>query len=185
MTQIPADPGTATGTRPADPAERGCLRWYYRNWRPTRWGRFSNGIWAWLTARGLLPPVLVTLQVADRTDGAQRSTVLAVVEHEGSRYLVSMLGDMSEWVRNIRAAAGRAVIKRGRASPVTLTEIPAHDRAPILKAWCQVATSGRRHLPVPHDAPVSAFEGIARDYPVFRIDPFRSDAPAETGGQAP
>ena len=24
---------------------------------------------------------------------------------------------------------------------------------------------------VPHDAPVSAFETIAADYPVFRIDP--------------
>jgi len=26
-------------------------------------------------------------------------------------------------------------------------------------------------LPVRHDAPVSAFESIAADYPVFRIDP--------------
>lgn len=33
------------------------------------------------------------------------------------------------------------------------------------------ATSGRKHLPVPYDAPVSAFEAIAGDYPVFRIDP--------------
>jgi hypothetical protein len=116
------------------------------------------------------------LQVADRIDGTQRSTVLVVVEHEESRYLVSMLGDTSEWVRNIRAAAGKALIKRGRACPVTLTEIPVRDRAPILKAWCQVATSGRRHLPVPHDAPESAFEAIVHDYPVFRIDPHRSDA---------
>ena len=43
----------------------------------------------------------------------------------------------------------------------------------ILKAWCQVATSGRHHPPVQHDAPVSAFEAIAKDYPVFRIDPAR------------
>lgn len=154
-----------------DPAERGWLRFYYRDWRPTRWGRFSNGVWAWLTARGLLPPVLVTLEVADRADGKPRSTVLAVVGHRGSRYLVSMLGGTSEWVRNVRAAAGKALLRRGRADPVTLAEIPAKDRAPILKAWCRIAPSGRRHLPVPHDAPVSAFEAIAPDYPVFRIDP--------------
>lgn len=173
MNAVPDRPETSAGNRPADPAERGCLRWYYRDWRPTRWGRFSNGIWTWLTARGLLPPVLLTLQVADRTNGAQRSTVLAVVEHEGSRYLVSMLGDTSEWVGNIRAADGEAFVRRGRTEPVRITEIPAHDRAPILKAWCRIATSGRRHLPVPHDAPVSAFEAIANDYPVFRIDPRR------------
>ena len=39
----------------------------------------------------------------------------------------------------------------------------------ILKAWCQVATSGRHHLPVQHDAPVSAFEAIAKDYPSFEL----------------
>jgi uncharacterized protein (DUF736 family) len=50
-------------------------------------------------------------------------------------------------------------------------EIPADQRAPILKAWTQVATSGRQHLSVPYDAPVSAFEAIAADHPVFRIDP--------------
>lgn len=171
MTRTPADPQAPSRGRAADPGERGCLRWYYRDWRPTRWGRFSNGLWAWLTARGVLPPVLLTLLVADRRDGTQRSTVLAVVEHEGSRYLVSMLGDTSEWVQNVRAAAGRAHVKRGRTDPVTVTEIPVDERAPILKAWCQVATSGRRHLPVSHEAPVAAFAAIARDYPVFRLDP--------------
>jgi hypothetical protein len=63
-----------------------------------------------------------------------------------------------------------AFIERGRARPVKLTEIPPQERAPILKAWSQVATSGRRHLPVAYDAPVTAFEAIAADYPVFRID---------------
>ncbi len=82
-----------------------------------------------------------------------------------------MLGDDSEWVKNVRAARGVAFIKRGRTHPVTLTEIQREKRAPILKAWSQVATSGRKHLPVAHDAPVSAFESIAADYPVFRIDP--------------
>ena len=81
-----------------------------------------------------------------------------------------MLGDGSEWVQNVRAAGGKAFVKRGHRQPVTLVEIPSKDRAPILKAWCQVATSGRKHLPVAYDAPVSAFEAIAADYPAFRID---------------
>ena len=155
-----------------DPAERrGYLRFFYRDWRPTRLGRSWSGAIAWLSGLGLTPNILLTLQVKNRDTGRLCSTVLVVVNHEGERYLVSMLGDRSEWVQNIRVAAGEAFIKRGRSRPVKLTEIPAERRAPILKAWCQVATSGRQHLPVPHDAPVAAFERIAADYPVFRIDP--------------
>ena len=155
-----------------DPAERsGFLRLFYRDWRPTRLGRIVSGAWAWASGLGLGPRILLTLQVKDRSSGRLGQTVLAVGTHQGQRYLVSMLGDDSEWVRNVRAAGGEAFIKRGRSRPIVLTEIPPEKRAPILKAWCQVATSGRRHLPISHDAPISAFEAIAEDYPVFRIDP--------------
>ena len=155
-----------------DPAERsGYLRFFYRDWRPTRLGKIWNGTFAWVSGLGLTPQILLTLQVKSWSSGRFCSTVLVVASYQGQRYLVSMLGNGSEWVRNVRAAGGQAFIKRGQSRPVMLTEIPPEERAPILKAWCQVATSGRHHLPVPHDAPVSAFEAIAADYPVFRIDP--------------
>lgn len=156
----------------ADPAERsGYLRRFYRDWRPTRLGRIVSRVWAWASGIGLTPRILLTLLVKDRTSGRLRPTVLVVAIYEGQRYLVSMLGDGSEWVQNVRAAGGKAFVKRGRSHPVLLTEIPLAERAPILEAWCRVATSGRRHLPVSHDATVSDFEAIAGDYPVFRIDP--------------
>lgn len=155
-----------------DPAERsGFLRYFYRDWRPTRLGRIMSGAWAWVSGLGLAPRILLTLQVKDRRSGHFGKTILAVATHQGQRYLVSMLGNDSEWVRNVRAAGGEAFVKRGRSRPVMLTEIPPEERAPILKAWCQVATSGRHHLPIPHDAPISAFDAIAGNYPVFRIDP--------------
>jgi hypothetical protein len=45
-----------------DPAERrGCLRWFYRDWGPTRPGRLVNGAWAWLSGLGLTPRILLTL----------------------------------------------------------------------------------------------------------------------------
>ncbi|MEK6578252.1 MAG: hypothetical protein AABZ55_03420 [Bdellovibrionota bacterium] len=81
-----------------------------------------------------------------------------------------MLGENSEWVQNVRANHGEAFIKHRRMHPVMLKEIPPSSRAPILKAWCKVATSGRKHLPISPDAPDSAFEAIAKNYPVFRID---------------
>ena len=158
-----------------DPAEQNdYLHYFYRDWRPTRLGRISGRVLSWVTGLGLMPRILLTLQVKGRSSGRRRSTILVVANHDGRRYLVSMLGDNSEWVRNVRAAGGEAFVKRGRSLPITLTEIPPEERAPILKAWCQIATSGRHHLPVRHDAPVSEFEAIAKDYPVFRIDPARS-----------
>jgi hypothetical protein len=132
--------------------------------------RTWNGAIAFVSGLGLTPQILLTLQVKSRSSRRLYSTILVVVTHQGQRYLVSMLGNSSEWVQNVRAAGGLAFIKRGRSRAVMLSEIPPGERAPILKAWSQVATSGRQHLPVPHDAPVSAFEAIAADYPVFRID---------------
>ncbi len=85
-----------------------------------------------------------------------------------------MLGDGSNWVQDVRASHGAAFIKRGRSRPVVLTEIAPEERAPILKAWCAIATSGRKHLPLPPEAPLAAFAAIAADYPVFRIDPASS-----------
>lgn len=153
-----------------DPAERGYLRFFYRDWRPTRFGRLWTRLFAWVSGLGLTPQLLLTLQVKDRTTGHLQDTILAVAGYQGHRYLVSMLGNGSEWVQNVRAAGGQACIKRGRSYPVRLVEIPANERAPIIKAWCQVATSGREHLPVSSHAPVADFEAIAADYPVFRID---------------
>ena len=154
-----------------DPAEQhGYLRFFYRNWRPTFLGRLWSKAFAWLCGMGLTGKRLVTLRVRNRNSGRYASTVLVVVEYEGNRYIASMLGNESEWVRNVRAAGGKAFIKRRRAHSVKLTEIPSEQRAPILKAWCQVATSGRKHLPIAADAPISSFDVIAPDYPVFRID---------------
>jgi hypothetical protein len=76
-----------------DPAEQGYLRFFYRDWRPTRFGRFWSGAWAWVSGLGLTPQILLTLQVKDRSTGHLRANILAVARYQGQRYLVSMLGD--------------------------------------------------------------------------------------------
>lgn len=154
-----------------DPAERtGYLRYFYRGWRPTRLGRIWSRMYAWVSGLGLVPRMLLTLQTHEVVSGRVNTVILVVATYLGDRYLVSMLGAGSQWVRNARANGGKAIVKRGTTQPVRLVEIPPHERAPILKAWVQVATSGRHHLPVAYDAPVSSFALIANDYPVFRID---------------
>lgn len=153
-----------------DPAEKGYLRYFYIGWRPTRLGQFWSRLYAWVSSLGILPRMLLTLQTIDRSSGRVNSTILVVATYENQQYLVSMLGEGSEWVKNVRAAGGKANVKHGQVIPVRLTEIAPYERAPILKAWTQVATSGRQHLPVSFDAPLSAFEAIADEYPVFRVD---------------
>ena len=93
--------------------------------------------------------------------------VVAVVG--GQRYLVSMLGDNVQWVRNVRAAGGKAVLRHGRWEKICLEEVPAGQRAPILKAYLQRAPGARPHVPVNKDAALSEFEKIAAAIPVFRV----------------
>jgi len=82
-----------------DPAERaGYLRFFYRGWRPTLVGRLWSRAYAWVSGLGLLPSLLVTLQTSDRRSGRTVSTILVVAEHQGQRYLVSMLGEHSQWL---------------------------------------------------------------------------------------
>jgi hypothetical protein len=47
--------------------------------------------------------------------------------------------------------------------------MPVSERAPILKAYLQVAPGGRPHFDVSYDAPLADFEKIAARYPVFRV----------------
>ncbi len=154
-----------------DPAERSRVRrLLYRDWRPTRLGRWVNRVAVWSSALGLSSKAAV-LEVRGRASGRPRSTPVVIATVDGRRYLVSMLGSGSDWVRNVEAAGGEAVLHQGRRVPVQLVGVPPCDRAPILSEYVRVATSGRHHLPVAVGAPVSEFQAIAERYPVYRIEP--------------
>jgi deazaflavin-dependent oxidoreductase (nitroreductase family) len=159
-------------SRPSDPAERSrLLRLLYRDWRPTRLGRWVNRSASGLTALGLSGKDMAVLEVRGRASGRRRSIPVVVATLEDQRYLVSMLGPGSNWVKNVEAAHGEAVIHQGRRRRVRLVEVPSSKRAPILSEYVRVASSGRNHLPVAVGAPLSEFEAIAERYPVFRIQP--------------
>jgi deazaflavin-dependent oxidoreductase (nitroreductase family) len=107
--------------------------------------------------------------VTGRKSGRTVSLPLVVAIVDGQRYLVSMLGENVHWVQNIRAAGGRAVLRSGSREEVHLEEVPAEERAPILKAYLQRAPGARSHLPVSKDAPLTDFEKVAATFPVFRV----------------
>ena len=143
---------------------------FYRDGRPTRAGRIANRTSEWYAAAGGPPSWQVSLETRGRKSGRPTRTVLGVARHDRQDYLVSMLGERSAWVHNVRAAGGDAVIRHGRKRRVRLEEIAAPERAPILKAYTARARSGRRHfLPLTPQSSIGEFAAVADRYPVFRI----------------
>jgi hypothetical protein len=73
-------------------------------------------------------------------------------------------------VRNVRAAAGRAVLRHGKRESVSLEELPPGERAPIIQAYLKEnAMATKQHFGVDPKADISEFERIAPVHPVFRI----------------
>lgn len=141
----------------------------YQRLQPVGW---------WLTGLGLSPRYAVVLEVPGRRSGVIRRTQLVRVDLDGEQYLVSLSGE-SQWVRNVRAAAGRVVVGRRVRRAATLAEIPVADRPAVIRAYLGRAgrrgrswgTAGEaRHYfgvdAVPTD---EQLRGVVERYPVFHI----------------
>lgn len=146
-------------------------KWLYRGGRPNRVARLADRFTAALSARGVGPDYLVTLEVPGRRSGRTVSLPIVAADVRGERYLVSMLGEGVNWVRNVRAAGGDATLRHGRREEVRLEEVAPEQRAPVLKAYLGRAPNARVHIPVDKDAPLTDFERVAGRFPVFRIAP--------------
>jgi hypothetical protein len=144
-------------------------RWMYQGGRPNGLTKIINQGWAMIHALGLFPNYLVTLEVVGRQSGKTIRFPLAMVVLHGERYLVSMLGKDANWVRNVSAAGGKARLIHGKSEMVRLEEVDASQRAPILKAYLQIAPGARPHIPISKDASLAEFEKISAEYPVFRL----------------
>jgi F420H(2)-dependent quinone reductase len=146
-------------------------KWLYRRGRPNRVASIMNWCSAAVHAVGIAPNYLVTLDVRGRRSGRMISLPLVMAVVEGKRYLVSMLGADVDWVLNVKAADGCVILRHGRHEEVRLEEVPANQRAPVLKAYLKRAPGARPHLPIHKDAPLSEFEQVASQFPVFRVVP--------------
>lgn len=145
-------------------------RWMYRGQRPNWLARKLNRVDVLLSSWSVAADHgLATLEVTGRATGRPISLPVAVTFVDGQRYLVSMLGENVQWVKNVRAAGGRAVIRGRTREEVRLEEVPTDQRAPILKAYLRQAPGARDHMRVSMDAPLAEFAKVASDYPTFRL----------------
>jgi deazaflavin-dependent oxidoreductase (nitroreductase family) len=114
---------------------------------------------AWMFGRSRLSK----LSVIGRRSGRWRTTPVAVLDHDGQRYLISYRGE-SEWVRNLRASQGRARLRhKGQVEEITVTEVPVADRPPLLEVYSERYGKFPTVSDVLHALPHPA------DHPTFRI----------------
>ena len=146
------------------------LRSMYAGQRGNATARRYARFWSAVFASGVVPRRWVTLEVRGRTSGRPLRFPLGWVDVDGNRYLVSMLGQDCNWGKNVRAAGGEVVVRHRRSDRCHLVELDVADRAPIIKAYLEHVPGARPHIPVDRHAEVNAFEAVAADYPVFRID---------------
>ncbi len=187
LAQIPAprggvalavEPGMVTSietpspfTEP-DPAERSWWNpLFYRDRRPTWLGHWVGQFFCWWCRLGLPPRSWFALRVRDRRSGRMRADAVVVPTVDGQRYVVSMFGAISDWVQNLAASHGDAVLAHGRSERVRLVLVPSRERGPVLREYVRVASSGRKHVPLGVGAPLADFAAIAPQYPVYRIEP--------------
>jgi hypothetical protein len=144
-------------------------RGLYRGGRPNPLARVLNRMWAVIHSAGVWPKRLATLEVAGRHTGRIVSFPVVIADYQGERYLVAMLGEDSNWPRNVRAAGGRVVLRHGRREAVHLEEVAPAGRPPILRRYLALAPGARPHIPVDRNAPIEELERVSARVPVFRI----------------
>ena len=127
---------------------------------------------------GLTPRRWVTLEVTGRRSGRVTRFPLGMADWDGQWYLVSMLGESSNWVQNVRAADGRATLRRRRAVTCQLAEVPVAERPAIIRRYLEKVPGARPHIPVSPGAPLPDFEAVASRYSVFRVIPVDGRLPS-------
>ena len=144
-------------------------RWQYRGGRPGWSARISNRLGAIAFAAGIGPGHAAMLEVRGHKTGRMISFPVVVADYHSERYLVAMLGQKTNWARNLRADGHAALLMRRKRENVSLVEDFTSDRAAILRRYLELAPGARPFFRIDRRAPQEDFERIVNDYPVFRV----------------
>jgi hypothetical protein len=144
-------------------------RWQYRGGRPWWSARITNRLGAILFGSGIGPNQAATVEVRGHKSGRTISFPVVVTDY-GERFLVAMLGQKTNWVRNLRAGDGRAVMQRRQREDVSLVEDLSDRRPAILRRYVELAPGARPFFPIDRRASLRDFGRIVDQYPVFRVD---------------
>ena len=130
-----------------------------------------NRIVARLTKMGISVWGSRELRVRGRTSGEWRTTPVNLLTFEGQTYLVAPRGT-TQWVRNLRAAAGHGQLRLGRnTDDFAAVELADADKVDVLRAYLKrwKMEVGVFFDGVDASATDEELLAIAPGYPVFRI----------------
>ena len=108
------------------------------------------------------PSMISKLSVRGRRTGTWHTTPVAVLEHDGDRYLISYRG-ASDWARNLAASHTARLTRRGNTEEVHVVDVPVADRQPLLDAYRE------RYGSMPTVGAVLRALPDPADHPTFRI----------------
>jgi len=110
-----------------------------------------------LRALGVVPVLIVR----GRSSGQPRAVAVLVLEMRGGRYLVAPRGD-TQWARNLRAAGGGELRRRGKTEHFKAAELPDAEKPALidayLKRWGWMVRAQFDQLPEPSQHPVFRIE---------------------------
>jgi deazaflavin-dependent oxidoreductase (nitroreductase family) len=116
------------------------------------------------------------LEVPGRTSGIPRRTPVNLLELDGRRYLVSPRGE-GQWVRNVRANAGRLALLLGRRrEELSADELSDSEKSLVLRAYLRKwkMEVGVFFDGVTADSEEAELQRIAPSHPVFVLADARS-----------
>jgi deazaflavin-dependent oxidoreductase (nitroreductase family) len=116
------------------------------------------------------------LEVPGRTSGIPRRTPVNLLELDGRRYLVSPRGE-GQWVRNVRANAGRLALLLGRRrEELSADELSDSEKSLVLRAYLRKwkMEVGVFFDGVTADSEETELQRIAPSHPVFVLADARS-----------
>jgi len=120
------------------------------------------------------------LRVRGRRSGREHEVPVRIAAWNGHRYLVSLLGE-AEWARNLRVASAAQLLAGTTVEPVIAREIRAGEKQAFLLWYCQHPAnrlSARAGLKVdPARLTQADIDRVARQHPIFRLDPAGAPGP--------
>jgi deazaflavin-dependent oxidoreductase (nitroreductase family) len=159
------DPTTATTPTGSQPSPA------VRYIEPKKATNLFNRIVARLTKMGVSVWGSRELRVRGRKTGEWRTTPVNLLTFEEQTYLVAPRGT-TQWVRNLRAAAGHGQLRLGRnTDDFTAIELADGDKVEVLRAYLKrwKLEVGAFFDGVDASASDDELLAIAPGYPVFRI----------------
>jgi deazaflavin-dependent oxidoreductase (nitroreductase family) len=109
-------------------------------------------------ARLFARSVLSMLAVPGRRTGQWHRTPVAVLEHEGERYLIAPRG-RTDWSRNLAAAGSGRLTRKRRTEEFDAVDVPPAERPPLIAAYLEkfgkfpTVAETFQQLPDPADHP--------------------------------